>query len=428
MLGRYFSDKTERGIDFVWMQHDREKMLEGRQLLTEAAEEGDADALCFLARTYMGAQYVWQYSGLDEDDDRAEKLLRESIQRGSACGVLIAMRCGVLTLYERRSMPFASLKEAWDIVYKKAEAGHPFCQYIIGNAYFWWDIFEIEGTKPVQKYQTMENAELAMAQLAELWFERAAAGGLESAVNNWYALYDGTNGYPENKAQQLEIARRGAEAGFPVWMYNYGWDLDHDECYAEAHKYLQRAAGMGQASAWIILGNQYLNGNGVPEDRAAALRCYENGARSGLTDAQYMTALLYYQGKGVPKDSAKVFYWAQRAVVEGDDKEAYVLLGHVLLRGEGTQKDEKKGLDLLLTAQKHDAQEYEKKRRYLFSQEIRGILCGDLGDVYADGIVVNQDYEKAIAYYDVVADWDSYAQAQRARFKKSFFSRKWTRR
>lgn len=98
-------------------------------------------------------------------------------------------------------MPFASLKEAWNIVYKKAEAGHPFCQYIIGNTYFWWDIFEIEGTKPVQKYQTMENAELAMAQLAEPWFERAAAGGLESAVNNWYALYDGTNGYPENKAR-----------------------------------------------------------------------------------------------------------------------------------------------------------------------------------------------------------------------------------
>lgn len=73
MLGRYFFDKTERGIDFVWMQHDREKILEGRHLLTEASEEGDADALCFLSRTYMGAQYVWQYSGLDEDDDRAEK-------------------------------------------------------------------------------------------------------------------------------------------------------------------------------------------------------------------------------------------------------------------------------------------------------------------------------------------------------------------
>ncbi len=428
MLGKYFSDKTEWGIHLVWMQHDREKIFEGRHLLEEAAGEGDADAFCFLARTYMGVHYVWEFSGLDKDGDRGERLLRESIQRGSACGVLIAMRCGILMPDTRRSMPFASLKEAWDIVYKKAEAGHPFCQYIIGNTYFWWDIFEIEETEPTQKYQTMKNAELAMAQLAEQWFKRAVAGGLESAVSNLYRLYDGEHGYPEDKARQLEILRRGAKAGFPVWMSNYGWELDHDECYAESRKYLQRAADMGQADAWVTLGFQHLDGSGVPEDRTAALRCFENGAKAGLSFAQYMTALLYYQGKGVQKDHAKVFYWARRAVEEGDDKAAYVLLGHALLRGEGTRKDEKRGLNLLFAAQKHDAQEYEKKEVYLFSQEIRGILCGDLGDIYADGIAVKQDYDKAIAYYDLAANWDSYAQAQRARFKKNFFSRKWTRR
>ncbi len=36
-MGKYFSDKTERGIDLVWMQYDREKILEGRRLLEEAA-------------------------------------------------------------------------------------------------------------------------------------------------------------------------------------------------------------------------------------------------------------------------------------------------------------------------------------------------------------------------------------------------------
>ena len=46
-------------------------------------------------------------------------------------------------------MPFASLKEARDDVLSKAEAGHPFCQYMIGNTYYFGDCFEIDGIDPV---------------------------------------------------------------------------------------------------------------------------------------------------------------------------------------------------------------------------------------------------------------------------------------
>ena len=42
-------------------------------------------------------------------------------------------------------MPFSSLQEAFDIVLAKAEGGDAFCQYTIGNVYFWWDFLRIEG-------------------------------------------------------------------------------------------------------------------------------------------------------------------------------------------------------------------------------------------------------------------------------------------
>ena len=64
-MEKVFSDKTEEGIRLIWMQFDPEKTAEGVRLLREAADAGDPDALCFLARTYMGERYVWEYAALE---------------------------------------------------------------------------------------------------------------------------------------------------------------------------------------------------------------------------------------------------------------------------------------------------------------------------------------------------------------------------
>ena len=47
-------------FDLIWMQFDKTKQQEGKRLLEEAVAEGDPEAYCFLARTYMGFQYVWE--------------------------------------------------------------------------------------------------------------------------------------------------------------------------------------------------------------------------------------------------------------------------------------------------------------------------------------------------------------------------------
>ena len=48
-------------------------------------------------------------------------------------GVLGAMRCGMLTPEMEEAMPFASLREAWNAVYEKAQAGCLFAMNMIGN-------------------------------------------------------------------------------------------------------------------------------------------------------------------------------------------------------------------------------------------------------------------------------------------------------
>ena len=84
-MEKVFSDKTEEGIRLIWMQFDPEKTAEGVRLLREAADAGDPDALCFLARTYMGERYVWEYAALEINGEKAASLLKEGIRRGSAC-------------------------------------------------------------------------------------------------------------------------------------------------------------------------------------------------------------------------------------------------------------------------------------------------------------------------------------------------------
>ena len=82
-MEKVFSDKTEEGIRLIWMQFDPEKTAEGVRLLREAADAGDPDALCFLARTYMGERYVWEYAALEINGEKAASLLKEGIRRGS---------------------------------------------------------------------------------------------------------------------------------------------------------------------------------------------------------------------------------------------------------------------------------------------------------------------------------------------------------
>lgn len=75
-MEKVFSDKTEEGIRLIWMQFDPEKTAEGVRLLREAADAGDPDALCFLARTYMGERYVWEYAALEINGEKAASLLK----------------------------------------------------------------------------------------------------------------------------------------------------------------------------------------------------------------------------------------------------------------------------------------------------------------------------------------------------------------
>lgn len=412
-MGKYFSDKAEEGIRLVWMQFDRRKIREGALLLAEAAKEGDADALCFTARTLMGPQYIWEYAGTPTDERKAVDLLRKSILLGSSCGVLIAMRCGELTQEIRENMPFSSLQEARDIVLEKAQAGHPFCQYMIGNTYFWGDIFEIDGLDPQKLYANDTERDADLARKAIPWLESSLRGGVYMGLGNLYNIYAGKNGLPGDTQKWLEILQTCAEQGAPMAQQWYGDLLFREKHETESLHWYEAAAQQGQLSAWDKAGWQYEKGLGVQASLEKAAQYYQNGAEGGLRMAQFHLGRLYYFGAGINQDYAQAVRWLEKAVQRGN-KNANPLLGDCYLRGLGTTRDPA-----------HAKKCFDDTPK---DAEYRAVALNGLGEIYAEGLTVLEDIPRGIDLFEQAAELGSQeAKDNLKKYKKTIFG-KWKRR
>ena len=64
---------------------------------------------------------------------------------------------------------------------------------------------------------------------------------------------------------------------------------------------LRKTATQGNADAQCNLGLMYYNGEGVPQNKAEAIRWYRLSAKQGLVQAQNNLGLMYSEGQGVHK-------------------------------------------------------------------------------------------------------------------------------
>lgn len=414
-MGKYFSDVVDKAIEDIYYCYDPARAAAAIEPLAEASNAGDGDAAYILSRCLSGPQYSWAYHPFPEDDEGVERLIRRSIRQGSAMGVLGAMRCGLLTPELEEAMPFASLQEAWDAVYEKAQAGSPFCQNMIGNTYFWLDIPRIENKGP----NDFPSKDAFAAYLREStlkcipWFEKAFQGGMGFAGRNLYNLYsEGEEGWLAPQPEKAEaVARLGADLGYPDWLERWGKLLLEKEGRGqEGLDLCRQAAQKGQLSAWFHVGKAYQQGKLVPKDTAYALDCYEKGlADPHSTGCANRAGELYFLGgDGIPQDYARAVQLFERAHAEkntwGND-----MLGLCYLFGWGCQKDPVRARELFQEAD--------------YSTDL---INYGLGLIYADGLGVPEDIKKGVEHLQKAKN---YAPAQEAllRFKKNFFG-KWVRR
>ena len=414
-MGKYFSDAVDNAIEAIYYTYDKERAAACLQSLADASNAGDGDASYILSRCTSGPQYSWKYHPFQENDEVTEQLIRKSILQGSAMGVLGAMRCGMLTPEMEEAMPFATLKEAWNTVYEKAQAGCLFAMNMIGNTYFWLDVVRIEGKGPndfpsKEAFgQWLRESELKCIP----WFEKAFRGGMGFAGRNLYNLYnDGDDGtFPPDKAKALELAKLGAELGYPNWQEQYAILIEKEDGRAqEALDLYFAAAKQGQLNAWYNVGKAFMEGKIVPKDCPRAMECFELGLEdpNAIGCANLAGKLLYLGQDGVPQDYGRAVQLFERAHALkntwGND-----MLGSCYLFGYGCQKDPARALQLFQEAKQSSS-----------------LLNYGMGMIYADGMGVPEDIKKGVEYLQKCGD---YAPAQQAllKFKKTFFGR-WVRR
>lgn len=395
----YYNERTGRGS-------------EAFALLQKASDAGDGDASCVLARCLCGFRYVWKGHGFVEDHERAVKLLHKSVEQGSALGVLTALQYGEDMVSGEESACSPDLSQAFDSVLKMAEEGEAFCQYMIGNTYFWQDFLKIQN----KNRDSFENGASYREYLRENiskcedWFWKAFKGGIYFAANNLNHYY--TKGSADIIAPRPEKAKKlwkiGAEAGHPIHQYIYAGELQKENRSEEALYWFMQAADGGHPGAWSNVGYCYAEGIGTEKDENFAIQCYEKGMRSGDISCHNRLGRVFLLGLGVPTDYEKAFKLLSFAYNEGS-RWGVFYLAKCYFYGWGTQQD------------------YTQARRFLEEMKQSDSEADYLlGMIYGHGLGTGKDTAKAAEYLQRAGDYEE-AKQELLNYKKTFLG-KWVRR
>ncbi|WP_347280560.1 DUF4303 domain-containing protein [uncultured Phocaeicola sp.] len=379
----------------IWSSFDRDEIRRGYAMLMQAAQQGDADALAFIARCFMGEEYVWPQAGFKVDDENASKLMQKSAMMGSATGVLCAARSANLTPSVERAMPFASFKEAFEEILGQAERGDAFCCYMVGNVYYWGDYLRVE--PDYAKQFKDENGYNAWAYpIAKEWYERSFDGGLCAGWGNYCNIRE--SGLCDIAQDVFEKYYLKLADISPVICNNYGYYLrtEKGDSYGGLLRYVE-AARRGDPQAAYNAGHIYEAGEEVDENIDLAYQLYEMAAKCGHPAGQFEVGYYLFEGFGdVEQDYAKAVEWFEKAYQnpkcsETTRTQTAAYLGLCYQEGLGTVQDDDVAFEYL-----HEAGENIDN----LWESITVKVLTALGVAYAFGRGTEADIELGYQYFE----------------------------
>jgi TPR repeat protein len=150
------------------------------------------------------------------------------------------------------------------------------------------------------------------AQAGFGWFNKAAAQGHLMALNMVGRCYDLGWGIPVNKPRAAECFRIAATRGLDWGMYNYATALTLGDGVAEdkaaALDWFEKAAAMGNAKAVNYLGSFHEDGWVVARDLTKAAECYARAAEGGDFRGQFNHARMLAENGEI----AAARHWLER--------------------------------------------------------------------------------------------------------------------
>ncbi len=216
----------------------------------EAADQGHMEAAYSL-----GECYRWG-NGVECDETEAIRWYRKAADMGHMEAAYTLAKC-----YDYGRGAEKDKEEAIRWYLKAAEMGHVQAMFDLGIYYFndiscpWYE----KATDPIymKSWKTADSAE------ALTWYEK------------------GIRAEPDDEAA-VECYRKAAGMGFPKAMQKLA------KYYNDVGlQWFRKAAEQGSTEAQCVLGDCYLEGNGVPMDKEEAIRWYRKAAEQGDDEAEY---------------------------------------------------------------------------------------------------------------------------------------------
>lgn len=182
-------------------------------------------------------------------------------------------------------------------------------------------------TETLGPFERAAALEICQERLAQL--SRMSYGTL-------HALLSG------DPVEAAEWVCHAAHAGVPAARVRLGRMLLEGEGMpqdrAAAFEWFERAAHQQDAEAMNMVGRCHENGWGVPVDLVRAASSYRASAQAGHDWGQYNLGNLLFDGRGVARDPTQALRWFMRAAGQGLAR-AMNMVGRCLEQGWGCRRD-----------------------------------------------------------------------------------------
>lgn len=245
----------------------------------------------------------------------------------------------------------------------EAEKHKPYLQYRIGKMY-------AAGLGTPQNYEQ-----------AASWFQEAVNKNHKYAQYSLAGLYYRGQGVAQDYETAFELYRRSADQGNPyadyelAKMFRDGIGTQKNTDIAGEH-FKRAFTGFSSLEAeshddklQYRLGQMLYSGTGTPKDIPAAMTYFEQAAKVGNVNAQYMLGKLWLEtGTGDPEQAIE---WLTKAA-DGGNTAAQYALAKLYRDGTHVQKDIQKAVELftLSAEQKNEYAAYQLGRLYLSGEDI----------------------------------------------------------
>jgi TPR repeat protein len=210
----------------------------------------------------------------------------------------------------------------------------------------------------------------------------------------------------------MHLLTRATDRGDSEAMTALGLQYSDRKQYAYAFRLWREAAAKNFPGAMFMLGTAYEFGNGVEVDKAEAHRWYQLAAELGDATSAHVLGTSYFIGDGVPKDVAEGLRWLKVGATLGDIS-AQIMLGGIYAKSEFIEPDQAEAVRWYSAA--FDASKLDAALAHKYERELRWFLwAADRGDaavllnvanLYSStGGAVPQNNTEALRWYHMAAD------------------------